>query len=164
MSKFRKLVLVPFDEVGSLSTKGYMPSLYDVRDDELNREAAIEWSRNKSRHSVSNKRPNNELIAAKILAIPDKAARGEALTLLSKLSKNPFIEWDELGNVTIYGTYLPGANLADLIRYSVYQKNPRDGRKKAVPPAYFQEFSAVAQRVSSESGSGYKRSKCPVHG
>ena len=52
MSKFRKLVLVPFDEVGGRSTKGYIPSLYDVRDDELNREDAIEWSLNKSCHSV----------------------------------------------------------------------------------------------------------------
>lgn len=164
MSKFRKMVLVPLDKATERYTKGIIPSLYDVRDDELNKEAAIERIRNKAPHLESNRQPNNELIRAKIFAIPDKVARGEALGLLNKLSKNPFIEWDELGNVTIYGNHLPGANLADLIRYSVYQRNPRDKRKKAEPPAYFKEFRAVASRVPPQSGSGYKRRKCPIHG
>ena len=133
MSKLRKMVLMPSEEADGHSTKAVIPSKSYVRNDNLNKEAAIEWSRNEARHAEPQKRPTSDIVRAKILAIPDRAARGEALGMLSILSKNPFTDWDKLGNISIYGNYLPGANLADLIRHSVYRRKSRKTGKVVKP-------------------------------
>lgn len=165
--RFRKLVLVPIDEASTITRRGggraRVPSLHDIRDDELNKKSAVEESRKRYMQDGSRARPSNKLITAKLLAIPDKYVRGEALSLLHRLEKNPFIRWDEMGMVTLHGTYLPESNIADLIIFSVYPKNLRDGRRRVVPPAHWEEFNEIVQRVP-QSGSGHKRKRCPIHG
>jgi hypothetical protein len=133
-----------------------------VEADQLNKEMM------RSRPSIAaptvrnNNKTSNQLITTKIFSIPDKQARGEALSLLARLEKNPFIEWDDMGNVQLYGSDLGGANIADLVRYAVYPKNPRNARRNAIPPAHWNEFLAAIQRMP-QTGSGYKRRKCPIH-
>jgi hypothetical protein len=162
MSLFRKLVLVPIDEITTTRHRQTIPSLEDVQADEWNKLATRTRPSSAAPIVSSSHKPSNELITSKILSIPDKRARGEALSLLARLQKNPFIEWDEMGNVHLYGNFLPRANLADLVRYAVYQKDPRDARRRATPPPHWNEFHAVAQRMS-QTGSGYKHTRCPVH-
>ena len=164
MSLFRKLALVPIDETGTttISQRRNIPSFEDVEADKFNKIATRKHESSSAPVIASSHKPSNELITAHIFSIPDKRVRGQALSLLTRLQKNPFIEWDELGNVHLYGNYLPNANIADLIRYTVYPKNPRDARKRATPPPHWNEFNAVAQRMP-QIGSGYKQRKCPVH-
>ena len=144
-------------------SRSRLPTLDDIRDDELNKRTALEEGRKRAMQGVSQVRTSNELITAKLLAIPDKRARAEALSLLHQLEKNLFIHWNDMGNVTLHGLYLPDANIADLIGYSVYPKNIRDARKRAIVPSNWKEFNNIVQRVP-QSGSGYKRKRCPIHG
>jgi hypothetical protein len=165
MSLFRKLVLVPIDETSTTTAnryRGNLPSYEDVQADEFNKMSTRTRKISAAPVITSSHKPSNELITTQIFSIPDKRARGQALSLLTRLQKNPFIEWDEMGNVHLYGNYLPRANIADLIMYAVYPKNPRDARKRATPPPHWNEFNAVAQRMS-QTGSGYKQKKCPLH-
>lgn len=166
MSLFRKLVLVPTDEITTTTTTRHrqnIPSLEDVQADEFNKMESRTRKSSAAPIIASSHKPSNELITTQIFSIPDKQARGQALSLLTRLQKNPFIEWDEMGNVHLYGNYLPRANIADLIRYDkVYSKNPRDARKRATPPPHWNEFNTVAQRMS-QTGAGYKQHKCPIH-
>ena len=164
MSPFRKLVLVPIDETSTTTNRyrGNLPSLEDVQADEFNKMESRTRKSSAAPIIASSHKPSNELITTQIFSIPDKQARGQALSLLTRLQKNPFIEWDEMGNVHLYGNYLPRANIADLIRYAVYSKNPRDARKRATPPPHWNEFNTVAQRMS-QTGAGYKQHKCPIH-
>jgi len=42
----------------------------------------------------------------------------KARSLLRKLKQNQNIHWDACGNVNIYGKFIPGANIVDLISVS----------------------------------------------
>ena len=157
---------MPIDETverpATISNQRNIPTWRDVEADQLNKEMM------RSRPSIAaptvgnNHKRYNQLITAKSVSIQNKRERGEALGLLARLEKNPFIEWDDMGNVQLYGSYLRGANIADLIRYAVYPRNPRDARRKATTPSFWNEFNAEIQRMP-QTGSGYKQRKCPIH-
>ena len=170
MSQFRRLVLVPFDETENRNIttttrqKRNVPSMQDVMADEENKQTFVSWSRQRAQAPSGSSRRDgsHQYITSAILSIPKKALRSEAFRLVNQLQKNPFIQWDDEGNVSLYDSHLPGANIADLIRFAVYPKNMVDGRKKVVKPPHWQAFSNALQRMP-QSGSGYKRQKCPIH-